>query len=43
MRLTAFSDYTIRMLIYLALRRDVLCTKRKDKPGKAALFDPASG
>jgi Rrf2 family transcriptional regulator, nitric oxide-sensitive transcriptional repressor len=26
MRLTAFSDYTIRMLIYLALRPDVLCT-----------------
>lgn len=26
MRLTAFSDYTIRMLIYLALRPDALCT-----------------
>ena len=26
MRLTAFSDYTVRMLIYLALRPDALCT-----------------
>lgn len=26
MRLTAFSDYTVRMLIYLALRPGVLCT-----------------
>lgn len=26
MRLTTFSDYTIRMLIYLALRPDTLCT-----------------
>lgn len=26
MRLTAFSDYTIRMLVYLALRPDTLCT-----------------
>ena len=26
MRLTAFSDYTLRMLIHLALRPDALCT-----------------
>lgn len=26
MRLTAFSDYTVRMLIYLALRPGALCT-----------------
>jgi Rrf2 family nitric oxide-sensitive transcriptional repressor len=26
MRLTSFSDYTLRMLIYLALRPDRLCT-----------------